>query len=295
MSPSSEPTYRCNFCGNQAYDYVHPDHDYVRCTACGLVSVLHLPTPEQVQVLYEKEYTTGESFNQFYTNLALVRKTEAALRLRTLARLTTGRTLLDVGAGMGYFVEAALEKGWDVEGIEISQTALQWTAEKNLPIVHGSFDNFETAKRYDVITLWAMIEHALDPKRVLEKAHELLKPGGLVVVETGDISSRNATRDGIHWRMFYIAGHLYFFPSETLDRALKTIGFSPVRTDLDKWIEHTLMQNAAEYSVLQANNLLPPFAVKAASYLKHYINRAAARLGLGDVMIKVARKEGRSG
>jgi hypothetical protein len=125
---------------------------------------------------------------------------------------------------------------------------------------------------------------------VLEKTYELLKPGGIVVIETGDISSRNARSDGVNWRMFTIAGHLYFFDSQCLEAALGAIGFTVLRTCLDKWVEHALMQNEAQYSLLRANRLLPPFVVRMMSVLKYYVNRSAGRLGFGDVMIMMAQK-----
>jgi len=252
--------------------------------------LLTIPGDNEVRELYDKEYSTGESFNQFYANLSVVRKSEAALRLRSLGKLAQGRELLDVGSGMGYFVEAAIERGWDAQGVEISEKALALQKDRALPIFHSSFELFEPGKLYDVVTLWAMLEHAVDPRGMLEKTYKLLKPGGILVIETGDISSHNAQRDGANWRMFYIAGHLYFFSGACLDMVLDAIGFTVLETHLDKWVEHSLMQNRAQDSVLIANSVLPQRVVRMMSYLKSYVNRGAASLGLGDVMIKIAQK-----
>lgn len=282
--------YTCNFCQNREYAVIYPALGVVKCTACGLTSLLAMPDLQEARQTYEKEYSEGESFNLFYAGLGTVRKTEAALRLRTLGRFAPGRELLDVGSGMGYFVEAAIEQGWRAEGVEISEQAIALQRDRGLPVFRSAYETFEPGKLYDVITLWALLEHVPDPKTVLTKTYQLLKPGGIAVIETGDISSRNAQRDGAQWRMFFIAGHLYFFSSDCLDQALRKIGFTVVDTRLDKWVEHTLMQNAAEGSVLTANRILPSIAVKMFSHLKHHVNRAAAALGLGDVMIKIAQK-----
>jgi len=143
---------------------------------------------------------------------------------------------------------------------------------------------------YDAITLWAVLEHTPDPRGMLEKAYALLKPGGILLIETGDIGSRNARQDGAKWRMFYIAGHLYFFSSDCLDSFLDTLGFTVLETRLDKWIEHLLMQNEAQYSLLTANAILPRFVIQVVVHSKYLINRGLANFGLGDVMIKIARK-----
>lgn len=283
-------SYKCNSCGKKEYTVLYPAQGIVQCQNCGLVSLLTLPNEDELCHLYDQEYSTGESFNQFYTHLAVVRKTEAGLRLRSIRRLSKGHDLLDVGSGMGYFVETALEHGWNAQGIEISTQAVSLQADRNLPIVNCPYESFEPGNLYDVITLWAVIEHVRDPRQVLAKTYALLKPGGIVVIETGDLLSRNASKDGVEWRMFYIAGHLYFFSSACLDRMLEEIGFKVLETRLDKWVEHTLMQNRAEGSLLTANRILPRSLVKLVSWLKSYVNGAMAGLGLGDVMIKVAQK-----
>jgi 2-polyprenyl-3-methyl-5-hydroxy-6-metoxy-1,4-benzoquinol methylase len=289
MQPS-ESAYRCNFCTHDACEVVYQSLDVVRCRSCGLTSLRIVPGRDEAQQVYEKEYSDGESFHEYYTGLAVVRKADARLRMQWLRRFVTGRELLDVGAGMGYYVEAALELGWRAQGIEISQQAVDLLAGRGLPIVPGAYELFEPEQQYDAITLWALLEHTIDPRGVLEKTYQLLKPGGIAVIETGDISSRSAARYGPRWRMFTIAGHLYFFSSQGLDRVLQEIGFRVVETRLDGWLEHALMQREMQSVVPAANRVLTSEAVRVGCWLKHVANRTAAGFGLGDVMIKVARK-----
>jgi 2-polyprenyl-3-methyl-5-hydroxy-6-metoxy-1,4-benzoquinol methylase len=264
--------------------------DIVRCVHCGLVSLRSLPSVTSLQDVYDQEYSTGESFKEFYADLAVARRTEAVLRVRRLRGLTAGRRLLDVGSGMGHYVEAALAEGWDAEGLEISERAIALHADRSLPVHRVSFEDFEAQEPYDAITLWAFLEHVVDPLGALEKCYRLLRPGGIAVIETGDISSRNARIDGSRWRMFAIAGHLHFLSSDCLDQALESVGLVVLATRLDKWVEHTLMQRGVEGSLLTANRIMPPVAGRIAALATHHINRVAGRMGLGDVMIKIARK-----
>jgi SAM-dependent methyltransferase len=129
--------YRCNFCRGTEFGRVYNGRDIVQCKRCCLTSVLFLPSESEAQQIYDAEYAAG-SFNQFYTNLRTARKSEAALRLRSLAGFARGRELLDVGSGMGYFVEAAIEQGWNACGIEISAKAIELQQGTGLPIFHGS-------------------------------------------------------------------------------------------------------------------------------------------------------------
>ena len=267
----------CNVCGGSDYSAPYDGVDVLRCAACGFVSRRSIPKPAELQAMYDREYSDGASFKEFYADLRLARRTEAALRIRSLGSLAPGRRMLDVGSGMGFYVDAARECGWDVEGVEISEDALAMQSDWALPIRRCAFEDFETHDRFDVITLWAFIEHAVDPRSVLDRAFELLRPGGVVVVETGDAFSRSARRDGAAWRMFGIAGHLHFFSSQCLDQALESTGFVVESTQLDKWVEHALMQGHVERSLLAANRVLPRFAVKLAARAKLRVCQQPAR------------------
>ncbi len=84
-----------------------------------------------------------------------------------------GRSLLDVGAYIGVFVEVAGKSGWHACGVEPSLWAVSQAKSKGLPIIQGTLDALELQGRlFDVVTLWDVIEHVTDPAAELRKSYQ---------------------------------------------------------------------------------------------------------------------------
>lgn len=83
--------------------------------------------------------------------------------------------LLDVGAGLGFFVKAARERGWDASGVELSAWACDF-ARGNLqvPMLTGELDDVRGT--FDVLTMWSFLEHTLDPVAALAFGSPALAP-----------------------------------------------------------------------------------------------------------------------
>jgi 2-polyprenyl-3-methyl-5-hydroxy-6-metoxy-1,4-benzoquinol methylase len=134
---------------------------------------------------------------------------------------------LDVGCAAGYFVQYLEERGWNATGIELSRAAARHgVRELNLNILVGDFlscRKLEPAS-YDLISLWASIEHMHSPRQVLERSFELLKPGGRMLLSTCRYGILARMR-GTAWRFMNVPEHLYFFRLEGLTGLAEEIGF----------------------------------------------------------------------
>jgi len=139
-----------------------------------------------------------------------------------------GRTLLDVGAYIGVFVETAIASGWNAIGVEPSSWAVAEAQQKGLEIYHGTQDAPEIRERtFDAITLWDVIEHVADPMGEIEKAYNLLNPGGWLTMHTMDIDSLTAKLLGRRWP-WLMDMHLYFFSQRTMAKMVEKAGFEVV-------------------------------------------------------------------
>jgi SAM-dependent methyltransferase len=148
-----------------------------------------------------------------------VRRQVAELRLQFVASLgTDGRRLLDVGAGDGAFVEQANAHGWDAWGVDPG--APEHGGER---LRRGLVADLPVDDIYDVITLWDVIEHADDPLGLLQGALQHTKPGGVIVIETGNYQSGDRISAGEHW-WCYAADHRWYFSPPVLEDLMRELG-----------------------------------------------------------------------
>lgn len=139
-----------------------------------------------------------------------------------------GRSLLDVGAYIGVFVEIAGKHGWRAEGVEPSSWAVTEAKAQNLAVFQGTQNSpLLDGRRFDVITMWDVIEHFADPAAELRRTYQLLKLGGWLAVHTMDINSVAARLMGSRWP-WLMDMHLYYFSRSTLNRLLVKSGFDVV-------------------------------------------------------------------
>jgi 2-polyprenyl-3-methyl-5-hydroxy-6-metoxy-1,4-benzoquinol methylase len=139
-----------------------------------------------------------------------------------------GRTLLDVGAYIGVFVDIAQKAGWDACGVEPSRWGVEIAQQNNLPVIEGTLDSPELqGKQFDVVTMWDVIEHVDDPKGELEKAYALTKPGGWIVAHTMDIDSLTAKLMGRRWP-WLMTMHIHYFSQKTLGQMITDVGYKVV-------------------------------------------------------------------
>ena len=78
----------------------------------------------------------------------------------------------------------------------------------------------------DVITLFDVIEHLPQPRETLALCSRHLKPGGVIVLTTGDFAALTARWAGAKWRLMTPPQHLWFFTRESLRRMALSLGLS---------------------------------------------------------------------
>lgn len=202
-------------------DY-HSHFDVVRCNQCGLVYCTPRLDPDVLIGSYEDVEDT------LYLAERAGRELTFRKHLRTMERFTgpgAGRRLLDVGAYIGVFVEVAQQAGWDVTGVEPSHWAVGEAQRAGLNVMQGNLQTVElTPASFDVVTMWDVIEHFDEPKREMEAAYRLLKPGGVLVVHTIDIGSPTARLMGAGWP-FLMEMHIVFFSRATLRDMAERMGY----------------------------------------------------------------------
>ncbi len=187
-----------------------------------------------------------------------------------------------MGAYCGLFVEVARRAGFDAEGIELSRWAVEQARALGLPVHEASIDEWAgRGARYDVVTLWDVIEHLADPRRELEACARLLLPGGRLHVSTVDAGSLVARALGERWP-WLMDMHLVYFDRATLPALLRETGFRVLTTDL---YTHTVSAGYLLAKVEASFPALGPIARVAARLIP---GRLPVPVNLGDNMVVTA-------
>jgi cyclopropane fatty-acyl-phospholipid synthase-like methyltransferase len=218
----------CNLCGCERHTkvYAMPDRKYFReefftvveCDQCGLGFVNPRPTIAEMQKYYPEEYYRKPPTTSHERYLRR-RFTAQASFLNELESRNGRRKILDVGCANGDFPRFMAARGWEVEGVEISQSSDRI---QDFRVHTQEFQDIPvTEPTYDAVTAWAVLEHVHDPMAQFRKASRVIKKGGLFVFLVQNFES-------VASRYLFcedVPRHLYFFTRETVRQYLKKTGF----------------------------------------------------------------------
>jgi hypothetical protein len=209
--------------------------DLIACPACGMVMRTVLPSAAELDEIYDPAYFKSDPENPAdgyadYLADADTHRAAARRRLGLLDRFTPSRgRLLDVGAAAGFFIDEAIQQGWQAEGVDIAQHMVEWGRRKlGVPIRVGRISSLSEFGAFAAVTMWDYIEHSLEPASEIDRAKRLLHAGGLLAISTGDIDSTAARICGSRWHLLTPRHHNYFFSERTLSKLLERAGFDVV-------------------------------------------------------------------
>lgn len=227
----------CPVCGAGTHRPLFEKHGHtiVQCGACGLVHVADDPATIDFDALYGEAYYTGGAEGVFadYVGQSAVRRAHARRKLWWLRhvppRIARRGRLLDVGCAAGFFLAEA-RAFYDVQGVELSAWSSAFARERlGLPVFTGTLQQAALpAGRFDVVTMWDVIEHVPDPVPLLAEAARVLAPDGRLVLTTGDWGSAYAQRHGAAWHLMTPPWHLTYFSRATLAEAACRAGLRVV-------------------------------------------------------------------
>lgn len=196
------------------------------CAACGLVSTAPVLGEEEILAFYPPAYfgRHNRRFNPLFEWLIRVFR---ARRARFIERHARRGRLLDVGCGRGLLPHLMRARGWEAEGIELSDTAAEHARNVlGVPVHVGRLEQSpHPAASFDVVVFWHVLEHLAQPRSALRRAHELLAPGGLIVVALPNYESLQARVGGRGWFHLDVPRHYHHFGLEVLRHLLTDEGF----------------------------------------------------------------------
>jgi SAM-dependent methyltransferase len=204
---------------------------YAQCTTCGVMYLVNVPT--NLAPFYPPEYyVVPESVEQ----LATWAESEQ-YKIDLVRRFRSSGHLVEIGPASGGFSYLAREAGFDVTAIEMDRSSCEFLSTKlGISVVLTADETAALAslRPADVIAMWHVIEHLVDPWSMLEVAARQLSPGGILVLATPNPNSMQFAMLGKLWAHVDAPRHLWLIPRAVLARRARDLGLSmPLLTTRD--------------------------------------------------------------
>jgi SAM-dependent methyltransferase len=226
----------CIVCRGRRLHYLFSVSDYriVRCDDCGLLLTNPQPSADELARIYTADYFLRSTTDAGRQVIPELKQLTADLYLDLLDRYGASNSchLLEIGCGEGDFLLRARKRGFTVTGVEYSEHACavarnKLSMERGWDVSCGEIDDIPAEAIYDVCVLSDVIEHVRNPRSLLERVHELLRPGGIILVATPALNSWSARVLRSKWMEFKVE-HLFYFNSSTLQSLLIDCGFAEI-------------------------------------------------------------------
>jgi 2-polyprenyl-3-methyl-5-hydroxy-6-metoxy-1,4-benzoquinol methylase len=186
------------------------------------------PSEKQITSHYSEKIVDGnyELFQRFNKEYNKVYKSFIEIIKKNLEKdkkHMQGANLLDIGCFTGEFLYLANQEGSDVTGYELQKEAVE-IANKKLPgKIHQTsvYNDDIKPEQFDIITLFGVLEHVLEPLKLLKKIKSLLKKDGYLFIQTPNSGSAISVIMGRSWPPISPIEHIHLFSKIFLTKWLK--------------------------------------------------------------------------
>ncbi|MCJ7443030.1 MAG: class I SAM-dependent methyltransferase [Methanotrichaceae archaeon] len=220
---------KCPFCDIFSNNIVITETGYTgkKCKKCNTIFISPRPTKLEMIQLYEEDNACISAEAHILPNLGSW--LHAKHNLSLIKKHIPFGSILEIGAGGGWFLDEARSCGFEVYGIEINNKQANFInteldiACESAPLNDSSFGT----KKFDIIYHCDVISHFYDPSDEFKKINSKLNDNGFVVFETG-----NGDMDDAYYKWFpsfQYPDHLFFFNEYSLNLLLHQTGFEIIK------------------------------------------------------------------
>jgi 2-polyprenyl-3-methyl-5-hydroxy-6-metoxy-1,4-benzoquinol methylase len=187
MTPADKHDLQCILCGRplRRIGQDFSGKQIYECAACDYATTPVSGVAETTALYDDPEYFDGWGCNLEFDYARFEPSVHQQVQdyLDFVAAHTRGLSLLDVGTGSGLLPHLAKEKGYEVEGTDLSKHVSENVpAKAGFQIHHGTLEEIAFTRQYDIITMLHVLEHTSNPLSTLRRAQELLNDNGYLVV-----------------------------------------------------------------------------------------------------------------
>ncbi len=207
--------------------HVEGDFILVQCLDCGLIYQNPRPELSSFEEIYPADYDQYTHKNLDEPNTNFLSNFGIRKRIIKIKKYKKSGNLCDIGCATGDFLDGLRkDKSWKLFGVEPSAKAFEYLQGQGFTLFNGFFTSFSFPNvKFDVITMWNVIEHLQSPFLTLLEIKKSLTPDGLVVFTTPNFDSFDRNIFGKFWIGFELPRHFYVFSNKTIELLLQKAGF----------------------------------------------------------------------
>ncbi|WP_445386368.1 class I SAM-dependent methyltransferase [Robiginitalea sp. IMCC44478] len=217
------------------------------------------PVPKDLETYYQSSDYISHSDNPsglmgFLYKIVKGQNLRRKIRLINKLAGSKGK-LLDIGSGTGSFLESAQMDGWTVFGVEPNKAARNLSQKKKLSIV-SDIENLSEVK-FEVITLWHVLEHVPDLEKYIRFFKERLQAEGVLILALPNHNSFDAKYYKENWAAYDVPRHLWHFSKDSVEKVFEPMGFV-MEQIIPMWFDAFYVSWLSEK--YRGNRLAPLFA-----------------------------------
>lgn len=218
----------CHSCAAEKYTtlLIKDGFEIAQCDKCNLVYVPKILNEEHYNETYSSEAYASVVSKLGFDSHEYRKSRFGEERVSKIEQFLSSRkpSFLDVGCSTGFVVQAAQERGWNAQGIDLNTHAIHFGIENyGLNLSSDSF--FDIEGSYDAVGMYDVLEHVASPSQFLQQAAKVLKPKGIlhVYVPNWNSASRYILNDAAHF--IWPSHHLTYFTPATLTQMIEKNDF----------------------------------------------------------------------
>jgi 2-polyprenyl-3-methyl-5-hydroxy-6-metoxy-1,4-benzoquinol methylase len=217
-----------------------PDHSVSKevfqifiCSDCSFKFTNPIPEEDTIGPYYQSEEYISHTdsnkglINRLYHLVRTITLNQKLALINTYA--TNEKTLLDIGCGTGYFLKKAKEHSWKIAGME-PDTSARNLAEKNTNEKIATSISQVSNQRFEVITLWHVLEHIHQLDNTLTEIKKRQEQGNTLIIALPNHLSWDAKHYKSFWAAYDVPRHLYHFNKKSVQHLLLSNGYELIKT-----------------------------------------------------------------
>jgi 2-polyprenyl-3-methyl-5-hydroxy-6-metoxy-1,4-benzoquinol methylase len=209
------------------YTVSQENFNIVSCKACNFKFANPRPSDSEIGRYYKSEDYVSHSdtkkglINRLYH---MVRTRTLKQKLGLISSYVSRGTILDYGCGTGMFLKTCADAGWKSYGFEPDPDARKLVTDKGL--VAADSKAALSGNKFDIITLWHVLEHVTDLDSTLQFFSKTISDNGRLIIAVPNYTSADAKHYKEFWAGYDVPRHIYHFEIKTLEKLLGQHGFS---------------------------------------------------------------------